>query len=290
MDFGFSFGYLWASGVVLLIAFFVVNVLVKRIVGSRPHWILRLFGSVIISIGLVMGLLHLYVYQGFGPQGDIYRRGSPERPWISITFDDGPHPTWTPMILDILEEYDVPAAFFMVGSHVTRYPETALLVAAAGHELGNHTYDHRNVPTLSTAELSAQVMRTTLAILEVTGEYPKYLRPPRGMYDVRLRRLSEFLGQDLVLWSLSGQDWRPGTSASRVARTVVNQARPGDILLFHDSGALVASEGASRQVTVDALPFVIEGIRSKGLEFVPLSKLLQYAEPETDEFEPALEE
>ena len=243
---------------------------------SKPF---RIILGIIISVSLLFVGFNFYVYHGFGYQPDIYRNGDGSQPWVAITFDDGPSPIWTPMILDILAEYEVPATFFLVGAHVAKYPEIAQRIVEDGHEIGNHTYDHVNIPTTSTLELSGQVIMTTLEILEATGEYPKYLRPPRGMYDARVRRLAEMLNQPIVLWSVSGQDWRPGVTVEQIVKRVVNQTKAGDIILFHDSGALIANEGASREATVKALPRIIEGIRNKGLEIVPLEQLMQYAEP-----------
>ena len=235
--------------------------------------------SVIVAVFVLLGALNFYVYHGLGDQPDIFRKGDPSKLWVAITFDDGPSPIWTPRILHVLNEYKVPATFFMVGAHVVSYPDVALRVAVEGHELGNHTFDHINIPSTSTAELSSQLLRTTWAIYDATGQMPTFFRPPRGMYDTRIRRLAELLGQPIVLWTVSGQDWLPGTTVEQIVKRVVSQTKAGDILLFHDSGALIANQGANRESTVRALPAIIEGIRKKGFEFVSLDQLLQYAEP-----------
>ena len=129
-----------------------------------------------------MALLNFYVYHGFGHQPDIYRKGSGEKPWVALTFDDGPSPLYTPRILQLLEAYDVPATFFMVGAHVEEYPDIAAAVVAAGHEVGNHTYTHINVPTASTQRLYEELLGTTAVILEKTGAYPEYIRPPAAAF------------------------------------------------------------------------------------------------------------
>lgn len=233
------------------------------------------FTGTLFGLGCTLLTLNLYVYYGFGLQPDIYRYGNRELPFVALTFDDGPHPVYTPAILDILDTYKVPATFFMVGSHVERYPETAREVVARGHEVGNHTYSHINVPTATTQQLYDQLLRTTYVITDVTGTYPQYIRPPRGLYDGRFRRLADLLGQRVVLWTLSSQDWRTGRNEIAIVSRIVERVKPGDILLFHDSGALFTSEGASRDATVRALPAVIEGVRAKGFEFVSLSTLLE---------------
>jgi len=167
--------------------------------------------------------------------------------------------------------------FFMVGSHVEKYPEIARRVVEEGHAVGSHTQNHRNLPTLSTIELQKELMEATAVITEVTGVYPSFVRPPRGMYDDRFRRMANLLGQEIVLWSISTRDWRYGVTASYIERLVESRVRGGDIILFHDSGALLRNEGGDRRATVMALPRVIEIIRAKGLEIVPLAELLHDA-------------
>lgn len=230
---------------------------------------------------LVVGA-NYYVYHGFGYQGDIYRKGDPAQPWVALTFDDGPSPEYTPRILDILREYEVPATFFMVGVHVEKYPDIARRIVAEGHEVGNHTYTHINVPTASTRRLTQELIHTTHIIYETTGQYPTYARPPRGLYDGRYRRLTALQGQSVVLWTLSSQDWQIGANRNQLVRRVLSRVKPGDIILFHDSGALIRHEGGNRMATVEALPAIIEGIRALGLEIVPLSVLLAQASPETN--------
>lgn len=250
--------------------------LLKR---HSPKLLLGLVSAALGTATLLL-LLNIYVYYGFGYQPDIYRVGDRASNKVALTFDDGPSGEFTPAILDILKEYDVPATFFMVGSHVERYPDIAQRIVAEGHTIGNHTQNHRNLPTLSTVELQKEVMEATAVITEVTGVYPQFVRPPRGMYDDRFRRLAKLLGQEIVLWSISTRDWRFGVTASYIERLVESKVRGGDIILFHDSGALVRSEGGDRRATVMALPKVIEIIQAKGLEIVPLAELLHTAPAE----------
>lgn len=235
------------------------------------------------AVGATATVLNVYVYHGFGHQPDIYRKGSPERPWVALTFDDGPSPKYTPRILELLETHDVPATFFMVGAHVEAYPEIAAAVVAAGHEVGNHTYSHINVPTASTQRLYEELVSTTILIYEKTGAYPTFIRPPRGLYDGRFGRMAALLGQKIVLWNRSSYDWQgPRISTQTIVRRIVDHVKPGDILLFHDSGALLGREGGDREATVQALEAIIQGVRAKGLEFVPLSQLLLDVEGEEE--------
>jgi peptidoglycan/xylan/chitin deacetylase (PgdA/CDA1 family) len=231
--------------------------------------------TTVLTISAVFLGVHFYVYSGFDYQPDIYRTGNPKTNQVAITFDDGPSQEFTPSVLDILREYNVPATFFLVGVHVERYPDIARRIAEEGHEIGNHTHRHITMPTASNKTLYEDVIKATRVITQTTGEYPKYIRPPRGVYDARFRRLSHVLGQRIVLWTISTRDWRYGTSTQTIIKRAVSQAKGGDIILFHDSGALIRNEGGDRSATVRALPFVIEGLREKGLEIVPLGELLE---------------
>jgi peptidoglycan/xylan/chitin deacetylase (PgdA/CDA1 family) len=242
---------------------------------SRRERLLMTIIATLLTIVAVFLAVHFYVYSGLDYQPDIYRTGNPKTNQVALTFDDGPSQEFTPFVLDILREYNAPATFFLVGVHVERCPDIARRIAEEGHEIGNHTYRHVTMPTASNKTLYEEVIKATRVITQVTGEYPKYIRPPRGVYDARFRRLSHVLGQKIVLWTISTRDWRYGTSTQAIVKRAVSQAKGGDIILFHDSGALIRNEGGDRSATVRALPLVIEGLRQKGLEIVPLGELLE---------------
>lgn len=270
------------SGIALMFSivyFRLGKEILKRFRSPQPPVLLAL-AATILGILTLFSIFFIYVYHGFGYQPDIYRTGNRTSNKVALTFDDGPSEEFTLPILDILRDYGVPATFFMVGSHVEKFPEVAKRVLEEGHAIGNHTQNHRNIPTLSTMDLHKEMMEATAIIAETTGIYPAYVRPPRGMYDDRFRRLSKLLGQEIVLWSISTRDWRYGVTANYIVRFVDTKVRGGDIILFHDSGSLLKNEGGDRRATVDSLPQVIELIRAKGLQIVPLSELLHDAPTE----------
>ncbi len=273
--------------IVLGISASVIYICIRRFIGrmaarlfdwaptSDRERLLMTAISTLLTIVAVFLAVHFYVYSGLDYQPDIYRMGNPKTNYVALTFDDGPSQEFTPLVLDILREYNAPATFFLVGVHVERYPDIARRIAEEGHEIGNHTYRHLTMPTASNKTLYEEVIKATRVITQITGEFPKYIRPARGVYDARFRRLSHVLGQKIVLWTISTRDWRYGTSAQAIIKRAVSQAKGGDIILFHDSGALVKNEGGDRSATVRALPQVIEGLRQKGLEIVPLGELLE---------------
>ena len=270
---------IFVSGSVV-ISFFVTRLLAYLVPFAVVSDVFLWSGTVILSAVLLMGVAYSYVYHGFGAQTDIVRRRPSAGNKVVLTFDDGPSEAYTPQILKVLKEKGAPATFFLVGSQVDKYPEIAQQIVEEGHEVGNHTYGHITVPNSPPPRLAAQIMRTNLVILQHAGTYPLYLRPPRGLYDMRMRRIAKILGQDLILWSLSSQDWHPRATKESVTRRVIERAAGGDIILFHDSGSLMGSGVANRRPTVDALGPIIDGLRAKGLEISTLEEFMLYP-PET---------
>ncbi len=270
---------IFVSGSVV-ISFYVTRLLAYLIPFAVVSDVFLWSGTVILSAVLLMGVAYSYVYHGFGAQTDIVRRRPSAGNKVVLTFDDGPSEAYTLQILKVLKEKGAPAAFFLVGSQVDKFPEIAQQIVEEGHEVGNHTYGHITVPNSPPPRLAAQIMRTNLVILQHAGTYPLYLRPPRGLYDMRMRRIAKILGQDLILWSLSSQDWHPRATTESVTRRVIERAAGGDIILFHDSGSLMGSSVANRRPTVDALGPIIDGLRAKGLEISTLEEFMLYP-PET---------
>lgn len=266
---------IFVSGSVV-ISFFATRVIAFLIpyplISSAFLWT----GTLIFSALTLMGVAYFYVYHGFGAQTDIIRKKPNIGKKVVLTFDDGPSNNYTPQILRILAEKNVHATFFMVGAQVEKYPEIAQQVVDEGHEVGNHTYGHITVPHARPTQLASQIMRTNLSILQHTGRYPQYLRPPRGLYDMRMRRIAMLLGQTVVLWSLSSQDWYPRTNEQVIARRVIERTSPGDIILFHDSGSLLGQEGSNRRFTVEALAPIIDGLRDKGFEIISLEQFIAH--------------
>lgn len=264
---------IFVSGSVV-VSFFITRVLAFLIPHPLVSDIFLWTGTIGFSALTLMGVAYFYVYHGFGAQADIFRKNPALGKKVVLTFDDGPSKDYTPEILRILREKGVQATFFLVGSQVEKYPEIARQVAEEGHGVGNHTFGHITVPHAPPTQLASQIMRTNLAILQHTGRYPQYLRPPRGLYDMRLRRIAMLMGQELVLWSLSSRDWHPRVSSEFVAKRVVERVSPGDIILFHDSGSLLGGEGSNRRPTVEALAPIIDGLTEKGFQIISMEEFI----------------
>lgn len=154
---------------------------------------------------------------------------------VYLTFDDGPDPRWTPHILDILDQANVLATFFVVGRLALEQPAIMRRIVTQGHEVGNHSWSHRHPWTLSSEAARLEVRDGASTIADLIGHAPRFFRPPHG----RVRRCmvdeARHGGQTLVLWDRSAVDWGPRGRASGISRRL-HAAQDGDILLMHDGG------------------------------------------------------
>jgi len=191
---------------------------------------------------------------------------------VALTFDDGPSPVWTPKILDELKKVNIKATFFMLGEHVAKYPEIARRVAEEGHEIGNHTYDHHVLLYYKADELEKELKNTERIIQKVTGQSTRYFRPPKAWLTAQEKKEIEGLGYKIVLWSLNSKDWVTFDD-KYIVKYIVRNIRPGDIILFHDSGGVFGTEGGDRQETVKTIPLLVDALTKKGYGFVTLTEL-----------------
>ena len=173
-----------------------------------------------------------------------------EVPAVALTFDDGPHPQWTPRLLDLLARHRAKATFFMVGEMAARYPDLVASVAAAGHAIGNHSWNHPSFPAVPSLERSAQVARCA-SVIPVGPR--KLFRPPFGDLDWKAYPPLIAKGYAVIAWSVSSSDWRRG-EASQIVDAVERQLRPGSIVLMHDHlFAYSTADETSRETMLLAL-------------------------------------
>jgi len=192
---------------------------------------------------------------------------------VALTFDDGPSPKWTPLILDELKKAGVKATFFMLGEHVAKYPQVARRVALEGHEIENHTYTHHVLLYYKPYELVKELRDAEKIIRDVTGVTTRYFRPPKAwLTDPEKIQLQE-MGYKVVLWSLNSKDWVTFDDKYMI-KYILHYVRPGDIILFHDSGGTFSTEGGDRHETVLAISRVIERLKERGYSFVTVSQLV----------------
>jgi len=205
-------------------------------------------------------------------KGTIYR-GQTAKKQVVLTFDDGPSPNWTPKILDELKREKIHALFFMVGHHVQKYPDIARRVAEEDHTIGNHGYAHSVMLYYTPAELEEEVKYAEHVIREITGQTTKYFRPPKAWLRKSIKDKVASMGYQTVLWSLNSKDWVAFNHKSMV-RYISKNIKSGDILLFHDSGNVLSTEGGNRLQTVKSISLLARTLREKGYEFVSIEELL----------------
>jgi peptidoglycan/xylan/chitin deacetylase (PgdA/CDA1 family) len=186
---------------------------------------------------------------------------------ISITFDDGPNPAATPLILDVLKRERVSATFFVLGRHAELWPELVKRMADEGHQLANHGYWHRKLHRRTPAYVREDLTRGTEQIERASGVRPRHFRAPHGFRSPWVTPIAASLGQRTVGWSLGVWDSaRPG--ADEIARRALAGLDAGSILLLHDGDGYDAQ--GDRMQTAAALPTIIRGLRERGLDFATL--------------------
>ncbi|MFC5662593.1 polysaccharide deacetylase family protein [Kitasatospora misakiensis] len=201
-------------------------------------------------------------------RGLLVNGGVGAAPLVALTFDDGPHPRYTPQVLDVLARFDAPATFFCIGLHALAHPAVVRRIVAEGHALGNHSWSHAHLPDLGPIGLGDQLGFTADTLAHACGgtRPPRWLRPPYGGRSPELLDAVADLGLTTVLWDVEARDWeRPG--AEVIAERVLSRVRPGSVVLLHDGGG-------DRSRTVAALPAVITGLRERGYRIAGLEELL----------------
>lgn len=185
---------------------------------------------------------------------------------VALTFDDGPWPTQTAQVLDILKAEDVHATFFTVGFRVGKAQALAKRIVAEGSAIGNHTYNHVDLSGASPEIVRREIRSENELVQRVTGVKPKWFRPPMGRIDGPAYNEIKAAGLRPVLWTVDPQDWRKGATAEQIKRAVTSAVKPGSVILLHDGGG-------NRSETIKALPGIIHELRASGYSFVLLDDL-----------------
>ncbi len=240
----------------------VVGVNVERVDGTR--------NVEVAPDGRVVG-----TYTNFGSFPTLFREGGDgDGRAVSLTFDDGPDPTWTPLILDVLKREGVKATFFIIGSRAELYPDLVRRIVAEGHELGNHTYTHSSLPGSSEQQLRIELNATQRLIETITGRSTLLFRPPYNAEahptrfdELVMLNVAQNMGYMVVLEDIDSLDWaREGVDAI-VARVRRGRQAGGNVVLLHDAGG-------NRAQTLEALPTLIDYFQRRGDHLVPLHTML----------------
>jgi peptidoglycan/xylan/chitin deacetylase (PgdA/CDA1 family) len=219
----------------------------------------------------------LTFYGAMHPRAQIFGRTvhrTRDRKAIALTFDDGPNPTVTPALLDLLDRYSCHATFFLIGGFVRQCPVLAREISARGNALGNHTDSHPNLFWLPPRRIRQELERCQQAIGEATGAQVQWMRPPYGIRGPQLASVVRRAGlHDPVLWSVSAHDWiaQPQPRLVRRLRAVTG----GDIVLMHDGDH--RRLGGERDATLRALAYWLPRWHDAGLECATLDQLVPHA-------------
>jgi len=185
----------------------------------------------------------------------------PDKPMIAVTYDDGPS-TYTPEILDILKENNSVATFFVLGSRVNDYTETLNRILEEGSQIGNHTYNHKKLTTISDEELYKQVKGTDDLVYIATGHTPSVMRPPYGASD---KELNQKISKPVIKWSIDTRDWE-NRNAEMINQNIFENVKDGDIILMHDL----------YESTLEASKTAIPELISRGFQLVTIDELFEY--------------
>jgi len=190
-------------------------------------------------------------------------------PYIALTFDDGPHATLTPKLLDLLAAHHMKATFFVVGQNAADHPDILRRAVREGHEIGNHSWSHPNLGKMSDEAVRRELQKTDDAIFAAIGKHPTLLRPPYGSITARQKHwIHEDFGYRIIIWDVDPLDWkRPGPSV--VCSRILKETRAGSIVLAHDI----------HPPTLEAMPATFDQLDRKGFKSVTVSELLKMATP-----------
>ena len=189
-----------------------------------------------------------------------YEQEDLEQKKVAISFDDGPHPTYTEQLLDGLKERGVKATFFVTGEHAALHPDIIRRMSEEGHLIGNHTYTHIQLNASNRERFKEELIQTNEVITEITGEEVLYVRPPYGSWD---KTLEDELNMFPVLWTVDPLDWC-SSNASCIVRSVVGEVEENDIILMHDY----------YDTSVTAALEIVDELLAEGYTFVTVEEIL----------------
>ena len=188
------------------------------------------------------------------------RTADQDRAVVALTFDDGPHPVYTPQMLDGLREKNVRATFFLQGQCIEGNEDIIRQMQEDGHLIGNHTFSHVQLTRLSQEKAREEIVKTSCAIYDVTGVYTAFVRPPFGEWPKGLEFKVTMIP---VLWTVDSRDWYTQNTPV-IVKEVLDAVEPGDIILMHDT----------YQTSVEAAMQIVDALKGKGYEFVTVDELI----------------
>ncbi|KIL40070.1 polysaccharide deacetylase [Gordoniibacillus kamchatkensis] len=200
----------------------------------------------------------------FGPGANHMRSAAHS---IALTFDDGPDPTYTPQLLDLLKLYDIKATFFVVGIHAQQHPELIRRMHREGHLIGVHNYIHHANAFMTPGKVRRQLDHAVNVVESIIGVKPCYYRPPWGI--INLFDFWLFKRFRIILWSIIVGDWRSAGGKQKIKRRLMRKLRGGSVIVLHDSGQTLGANKDAPVYMLEALREFITETLAKGYTFVP---------------------
>ncbi len=221
---------------------------------------------------LLSDLSHAVSLERLGPKliERVHWRAPTDKLKIALTFDDGPHATSTPRILELLKRFNIRATFFLVGKHLEKHPGIALKMVSEGHEIGNHTFSHSLLYASTKNRIRDEIQRTDALLRNIDGVEPRFFRPPAGFFTKQVLDIAEQSGYETVVGDVYPRDPHlPGKE--KIVDRVLQRTGAGSIIILHDGGN---ARRVDRSQTLEALTEIIPRLKDNGFEFLTLSDLL----------------
>jgi len=217
-----------------------------------------------LAMNRIKNIIKAVLGSVLGPKKILWRHAPDNMQAIALTFDDGPHPVYTPQVLDQLQAVGGKATFFLLGKHVEQYPEIVERILAEGHEVGCHTYSHLRFSEHSQKEVLNDLKLSDDALGRL-GASSRLFRPPYGNLPLRHIPMLCKLNKQIIFWSIDSRDFELESGDQVISRVDFSRVKSGEVLLFHDC----------HQSTIEALPEVGRLAGELGLSLVTVSELIE---------------
>lgn len=227
---------------------------------------------------IILGIVLLYVIYTLIPyllsfcMNKLAFRRTNDSSNIAFTFDDGPDPKYTPLLLDLLVKYRIKATFFVLGSKAEKHPELILRIHKDGHLIGIHNFVHRSNWVMFPWTIRRDLDYSASVVEGITGVRPIYYRPPWGLLN-----LFDFFilkPYKIILWSVMAEDWKSKGGSEKIKKRLLNKIKNGDVILLHDSGDTIGADEDAPMNTINALKVVIKEMQNKGYTCVRMDEML----------------
>ena len=204
----------------------------------------------------------------------IYKIKTNEK-FVALTFDDGPHPLFTNRLLDIFKEKGIKATFFVAGNKIEKHKKIISRMIAEGHELGNHSYYHKNLIFKKKSMIREEIQKTDRLLRELGVKGDIHFRPPFGRLLFAACSVIASLNKKVIMWNVPTRDFKE-SDPNVILKRIYKRIKPGAIIVLHDSGIERPGKKIDRQATIDVVKMLIDGLPKRGYEFRTISELINY--------------